>query len=207
MFNHHLRECLDLCRYSVAGFDHAPATLEGLIVDARSWRIEVFVVSVEGTGSEFFMVPRSGFVSLDDAARTLTLDVPDRASAATEGPLTAALQDTPRFDAAALPGMTLFGRDGPAGTIVDLLVNVDLWQLRYFVIEVDSGLVATDIEWASSLARGSDEVVVDLPAVAIATAPAYDSIDNFCSGDEEAMYRHYTRSEFVLPAAGGRLNH
>lgn len=197
MFNHRLREVRDLCNYRVTGAGTAPATIGGLIVDATDWRVDTFIVMPDAPRSDPIAVPRSCFRSLDDDSRTLTFEITDEVLATSSVHSGRELQGTPRFDAVSLPGHTLYGRDEPAGTIADLLINVELWQLRYFIVEADTAVVLTDIEWASSLARGSDKVEVDLPAIAISTAPPYESIRNLCSGDEEALYRHYTRSEYV----------
>ena len=58
------------------------------------------------------------------------------------------LSGSRRFDACTLIGRTVHGRDGPAGRLGDLLINVELWVLRYLVIDTDERRVLTDIEWA-----------------------------------------------------------
>ena len=204
LFKHRLREVRDLCHYRVTGAGISPAVLSGLIVDAGDWHVDAFVVLREEPARELFVVPTSCFASLDDEARTLSLNVPDEILHTPDARKVPDLHGSSRFDAVKLPGETMFGCDEAAGTIIDLLVNVELWQLRYFIVQADSAVVLTDIEWASSLTRGSDQVIVDLPAVAIATAPPYESISNLCSGAEEALYRHYTRNEFVSLDAAAR---
>lgn len=197
MIRHHLRELRDLCNYSVIGVAGIRPVLTGLVFDAQDWSIRSFVVNRNAPEREPVVVPQSCFRSLDDDRRELRLDLDDQFLDSAERFRPEALVKSTKFDAVTLIGQTIDGRNGPAGKVSDLLINVDLWVLRYFVIDTDSRRVLTDIEWASSLAQGKERLVVDLPAEAIATAPPYEHLSKLSTGDEEALYRHYTRTAYI----------
>lgn len=194
MIKHHLRELRDLCSYSIVGVGTSPATLTGLIFDAKDWSIRSYVVKQEALHREPFVIPLTCFCSLDDVRRELRLDVREELLVSPKHLRPETLAKSTQFDAVAFLGQLIDARNGPAGKISDLLINVDLWVLRYFVIETDERRVLADIEWASSLTEGQERLLVDLPAEAIATAPRYESLGKLCQGDEEALYRHYTRT-------------
>jgi hypothetical protein len=138
------------------------------------------------------MVARSCLRDLDTDACNLAVDVADELSEPAQLYRPDTLAGSTQYDAVELIGRPIEGEDARAGRIVDLLVNVQTWQLRYFVIAAGQRLVLTDVEWASSLTKGGDEVRLDLPAGAVATAPRYEGLGELCSGYEEALYRHYT---------------
>ena len=197
MIKHHLRELRDLCSYRVIGAGTAPATLIGLVFDAKDWCIRSFVVRQDALNRESIVVPQTCFRSLDDDRRELQLEVEDELLASAEGFQPESLSESTQFDAVEFIGGTIDGRDGPAGRVSDLLLNVDLWVFRYFVVDSDGRRVLTDIEWASSLAQGKERLRVDLPAEAIATAPPYENLGELCQGDEEVLYRHYTDTAYL----------
>jgi len=198
MIKHYLRELRDLCSYRVVGAGDAPAMLTGLIFEARDWCIRSFVVRQNALKRESIVIPQTCFRSLDDDRRELQFEVDDQLLASAECFQPESLVESPQFDAVAFLGRTIDGRDGLAGRVSDLLVNVDLWVLRYFVIDTDSRRVLTDIEWASSLAEGRERLLVDLPTEAIATAPPYENLGELCQGDEEVLYRHYTHTAYLF---------
>lgn len=203
MLRHHLREVQDLCDYRVTGIGAAASKLEGIVFDAGDWRVRSFIVRQDTPAAEPILVPRSCFRAIDDVTRELALEIPDAMAQPLERFRPGSLGDSTSFDAAALIDQPIRGTDTPAGRIADMLVNVNIWQMRYFVIATGAGHVLTDIEWASSLAEGSDEVRLDLPADAVATAPQYPGLAELCSGHEGDLYRHYTRREFIGRSATG----
>ncbi len=194
MIRHYLREFRALCEYDVIGVGENPGSLTGLIFDAVDWHVCSFVVRHDTAFPVPVLLETSTFSAIDDDARELRLDVD------TEDPATISvfdpdgLADSSLFDAAALIGAEIDAVDGPAGRIDDLLVNVKIWQMRYFIISTDDKRILTDIEWASSLASGTRQPSVDLPRMAISTAPVYERLEELRSGHEEALYRHYTGS-------------
>lgn len=195
MFSHHLRQIRDLCGYRVTGIGTGTSELSGLVFDAAEWQVRSFVVRLAMSAvDQVVMIPRACFRNLDDAAGQLALQVRDELPEPARIFRPDALAGTARYDATDLIGRPIEGEDGRAGRVVDFLVNVEFWQLRYFVIATGKRLVLTDVEWASSLASGSDEIRLDLPADAIASAPPYEGLGELCSGYEEALYRHYTSS-------------
>lgn len=203
MLRHYLREVRDLCDYRVTGIGAAPAELAGIVFDAGDWRVRSFIVRQGTAAAEQIVIPRSCFRAIDDGTRELALEISDAMSEPLERFRPDTLAGSTSFDATSLIDQPIRGTDAPAGRIVDLLVNVNIWQMRYFVIATGAGQVLTDIEWASSLAEGSDEVRLDLPAEAVVTAPQYPGLAELCSGHEEDLYRHYTRSEYGVRTASG----
>lgn len=199
---HFLREVADLCNYGVVESHKPLGSLTGLVFDPKSWRVEQFQISTLEVPDEPVFAPVQAFRSLDDEHRQLKIDLAG-------GPLVAPAPDSSKTLAAAgladtssLIGHTVNGRDGPVGKVIDLLVNVDLWQLRYLVIESETGHALTDIEWCVSVGDGEQPPRIDLPAKAIAMAPPYRDLHEICSGYEAALYRHYTSRAY---AGNGRI--
>ncbi|MGD8339288.1 MAG: hypothetical protein PVH89_00820 [Gammaproteobacteria bacterium] len=192
MIQHHLRELQALSRYTVVGIGAEPATLAGLVFDTKDWGIRSFVVRQNALGDEPVVIPPTWFRSLDDNRRELNFEAEGEVSASARLFDAEALSGRGQFDAVPLIGRTVGARNGPAGRIIDFLVNVDLWVLRYFIIDIDGRRVLTDIEWASGLSQDRELPRIDLPAEAVATAPPYESLVGLSVGYEEALYRHYT---------------
>lgn len=197
IIKHHLREVRDLCSYRIVGTSQALGTLSGLVVDPESWKVAGFLISRRSEPGDPHVIPVQSFRTIDDAQRTLEIGQPGEGLRSAQP----GRPDTPAsgqpVDTSAIIGRSIDGRDGPAGRIVDLLVNVNVWELRYLVIESESRRVLTDIEWCSSVNEGKKRPRVDLPAVAINTAPPYQALEELCSGYEEALYRHYTNRAYV----------
>jgi len=201
MIKHYLREFLDLGNYGIVGLGTTPAKLETLVFDAADWSVSGFIVSDDSTAGEPVKLTPSMFRSIDDEARLLHFDTSVEAIVEW-APSSGVGEATTLYDARELLDRDINGTDVTAGRIVDLLVNVNLWQMRYFVIDTGGRRVLTDIEWASSLSRGTAQPAIDLPGKAVATAPAYEHLDELCSGYEEALYRHYTRRVYATNAGG-----
>lgn len=194
---HFLREVAELCNYRVVDSRKPLGSLAGLVFDPKGWHVKQFEISALQSPNKPVFASFQTFRSLDDERRQLEIDLGDK-------PLSIAAPDPSKTLSAAglastgsLIGQTINGRDGPAGMIVDLLVNVDIWQLRYLVIESETGRALTDIEWCVSVGAGEQPPSVDLPAEAIAMAPPYRDLHELCSGYEEALYRHYTSRTYA----------
>ena len=171
---HHLREVRDLCGYRIVGASRPLGTLSGLVFDPVTWKVGRFVVYRGDMQRDRVMVPVQRFRSIDDGRRELLVEAPDATLDSAEPYRPERLAGARLIDTSSLIGKTLDGRDGPVGTISDLLVNVDVWTLRYLIVESGSKRALTDIEWCSSLNDGK-RPCIDLPAEAIATAPPYQA--------------------------------
>lgn len=197
MITHHLRKVTDLCAYTVVGAGDPLGMLSGLVFSPDNWHVRHFVIMGESLPRKPVVLPTQLFRAILDDSRKLEVDVsaPALRSAAEYRP--AQLAGSNLFDAAGLIGRRLDGSDTSAGKVADLLVNVHVWALRYFLIDTPSGRVPVDVEWCSSLDADQDGISVDLPAQAIATAPPYQGLGEFCSGYEQALYRHYTSRSYL----------
>ena len=198
IIKHHLREVQDICGYSIVGQGQTLGALTGLVFDPQSWDVLHFLITESGTQGKPVGVPVQLFRSLDDVNRTLEVGLTREGLRSAEHYTPDVLARKGLVGTTAVVGKIVDCSDGPAGRIGDLLVNVDVWQLRYLVIEAGSTRVLTDIEWCSSFDDCQAHPVVDLPAEAIITAPPYEALEELCSGFEEALYRHYTSRAYVI---------
>ena len=201
MIRHNLRELRELCTYRIAGIGAEGGTLTGLVFDAADRHLRSFVIGHNMPLRKLVEIPASFFSSLDDDRRELQFRIEAGLLQSAEEYQSSTPSERNQFDAVALIGRTINGRDGTAGQISDMLLNVEFWLLRYFVIDMADRRVLTDIEWASSLTEGQSSLHLDLPARAIVTAPAYEGLSELRQGDEEELYRHYTRATFASSSA------
>ena len=197
MIRHNLRELREISTYSVAGLGTGQASLSGLVFDAADWHLRSFVIEHNMQYPSPVEIPARFFASLDDRRRELGFRIEAEALRSAGKYRPSQPSERNQFDAVALIGRTIEGRDGTAGLISDLLLNVELWLLRYFVIEIAGRRVLTDIEWASSMTESQSGLCLDLPARAVVTAPAYEGLGELSKGDEEELYRHYTHAAFA----------
>ena len=161
--------------------------------DPADWAIRSAVVANHLTLRESIQVPIGLFRALADEREELYFDDACDAVLPADGP-----GQTLLADAADLLGRSVAGGgDQVAGSIDDLLVNIDLWKLRYLVVSTGPGRVLTDIEWCASVGGEGQCLSIDLPAAAVTGAPPFEGLDRLCIGYEEELYRHYTSRKYV----------
>lgn len=192
MTRHHLRQLRDLLHFTVVSEGGPLGKLAGLIFDPADWTIRNVIVAERGNDREPIRVPVRFFRSIVDERRELCFDVAGEVLLSHGDHQIGGPPQSPAIDAADLPGRSVAGCDDVAGSVDDLIVNVEVWQLRYLVVRTDAGRVLTDVEWCSSFDGDSPCLVLDLPAAAVTGAPLYEGLDKLCIGYEELLYRHYT---------------
>lgn len=183
---HNLRELQDLLSYRVITPEQPVGQMRGLAFTANDWKVCDFLV---GNESESLVIPTTRFRAIHDARKELELE---STSGASVGP------SVHLHDAARMLKHKVIASDGPAGTVLDFLINVATWQLRYFVINTPGPRVLTDVEWCVGMDHQAETVTLDLSAQKLATAPPYTELTELCQGDEEALYRHYTGWERAM---------
>lgn len=191
MTQHLLRKWTSLRGMRVVRDGEAIGRLAGLGFNDKTLRVAEFLVDTKDAECVPVRLPVDRAAVLDEPRRELMVE----RSGATSGRSEPGRDARAPVDAHALLGKTIQCLDGPVGPVADLLVNIDVWMLRYFLVGVGEHRVMTDIEWCSSF-NGGDGPALELPVKALETAPAYPGIDALCSGFEEALYRHYTRRKF-----------
>jgi hypothetical protein len=192
MISHQLRQLRDLLGYSVMSGDKPLGKLTGLAFDPADWAIRAAVVDDPVTSRDLVQIPIGLFRALADERRELCFDYAGEAVLPAGGP-----GHSVPAEAAALLGRQVAGGGQVAGSIDDLIVNIDSWQLRYLVVRTGTGRVLTDIEWCSSLGEDGQCLSLDLPAAAVTGAPPFEGLDRLCIGHEEALYRHYTSRKYA----------
>lgn len=196
---HHLRELGSLQHYRVLDSRGVEGHLRGVVFDPRSWRVGRLVVNADHASAGQFFVPVQAVRLIDDEARRIEVELTERPPLSSQRDLAESLAEAGLGCSHDLIGQEVLGLDAAAGRIADLLVNVDVWQLRYLVIVAGTNTVLTDIEWCVSIGNHNTSPRIDLPAKAVATAPPYHGLDELCIGHEEALYRHYTQRAYVSP--------
>ncbi len=197
MTSHHLRQLQDLLRFTVVSEDGPLGKLAGLVFDPADWQIRHAVVAAQGTNREPVLVPIRFFRSIADKRKELHFDIAGEVLLSPGGLRGGRLAQPPLADAANMLGWLVAGRDEPAGRIDDIVVNIDIWRLRYLVVRTDAGRVLTDAEWCSSFRGSGPCVTLDLQAAAVTGAPPYQGLDELSIGDEEVLYRHYTSRKYA----------
>ena len=192
MTSHHLRQLRDLLQFTVVSEGGPLGKLAGLLFDPADWTIRNVIVAERGNDREPIRVPVRFFRSIVDERRELCFDVAGEVLLSHGDQQIGGLSHSALIDAASVLGRSVAGCDDVAGSIDDLIVNIDVWQLRYLVVRTDAGRVLTDVEWCSSFDGDSPCLMLDLPAEAVTGAPPYKGLDELCIGYEELLYRHYT---------------
>ncbi len=199
---HHLRELTTLHHYRVRDSRGLEGQVLGVVFDPRSWRVGRLVVNADHASQGAFFVPVQEVRSIDDEAQRIDVELSERPPLSSRQDIAESLSEAGLGYSRELLDQEILGLDGPAGRITDLLVNVDVWQLRYLVIAAGTSSVLTDIEWCISIGDHDKSPRIDLPATAVAAAPPYRGLDELCIGYEEALYRHYTQRAYSSdPAA------
>lgn len=88
--------------------------------------------------------------------------------------------------------------DMVGGSVIDLLINVREWCLRYFVVRNAERDVLLHASWVTGLSADNSAAIIDgLAAESLLTAPPYEGVEQMTPGYEDTIYRHYTHREFV----------
>jgi sporulation protein YlmC with PRC-barrel domain len=194
---HYLRELSSLYQYRVTDPDGEVGMLTGVLFEPFSWRVSRLIVDPDAGVDRHVFVPVREIRSISEQACRIDVDHAGTRPYLSRHEVEAAVSEAGLASSDDLVGHDIQGLDGNAGRVADLLVNVDVWQLRYLVISAGAGAALTDIEWCVSIGGGDASPRIDLPAAAIATAPRYGGLDELCIGYEEALYRHYTQRAYV----------
>jgi sporulation protein YlmC with PRC-barrel domain len=194
---HYLRELSSLYQYRVTDADGEVGALSGVVFDPSSWRVARLIVDTDPGKDSHAFVSIDAIRSIDENARNMDVDLTANRPRLSWHEVEAAVGDAGLATSRDLIGQDIQGLDATAGRVADLLVNVDVWQLRYLVIAAGANTALTDIEWCVSIGGGGTSPRIDLPAAAIAKAPTYSDLGELCIGYEEALYRHYTQRAYV----------
>jgi sporulation protein YlmC with PRC-barrel domain len=108
-----------------------------------------------------------------------------------------ALRERPAYNAADVVGCDVITRDGESGKVVDILVDVNHWDLRYLELDTGPKEVLVDPAWTNGIDVENNLIRLDLPADAIDGAPEFRTSTIINSGYCEALYRHYTSRQFL----------
>jgi hypothetical protein len=194
---HYLRELSSLCQYRATDPDGEIGTLSGVVFDPCSCRVARLIVDTETGRDSHAFVSIEEIRSIDEKARNMDVDRATNRSRLSWHEVEVAVSEAGLAVSQDLIGQDIQGLDATAGRVADLLVNVDVWQLRYLVIVAGANTALTDIEWCVSIGGRDTSPRIDLPAAAIAKAPTYSDLGELCIGYEEALYRHYTQRAYV----------
>ena len=90
--------------------------------------------------------------------------------------------------------------DGDIGHVADLLVDADLWAIRYMVVNTSnwwvSHVVLVAPQWVKEVKWRECKVSVDLTRQAVKDAPPYDPAKELDRQLEQEIYRHYGRQGY-----------
>ena len=98
-----------------------------------------------------------------------------------------------------LIGYRIRTRDGEFGEIEDLILEDDIWAVRYLVIRTRRWLAGQTVlvspEWEDCVSWQDEELCVDLESEAIGTAPPYDPDLPLVPAYERTLMDHYSHWE------------
>lgn len=193
--NCYLREFLALRRYRVLGPDGADGALVGIVFGRPDWPVESLVADL---GTRMHVAPEHVRGLIDDPP-CVRLDAMERPSGTDAEPTPLA----PGVDAESLLGCAIVssGDKATTGSVADLLINVNDWHLKYFVVDNGTRLVLLHASWVRGASVGASRLLIDgvLPR-ALQSAPAYAGLATLTPGYEDVIYRHYTRRDFIPDA-------
>lgn len=184
----YLREYRRLKRFAVVQADGSAGVLLGSVFDERDWRIAALETDAGGRR----LVDVSTISQVVDQPPQILLRPVLR-------PIEIGAVPAPRrLETDRLLGCSVLSHDGPAGRVADLLVNIDNWRIKFFVVDNGQRLVLLHVAWATSVEFPSSKVGVDLPAEALLSAPEYAGIGVLTPGYEDVVSRHYTQRDFRI---------
>jgi hypothetical protein len=104
----------------------------------------------------------------------------------------AALKARPSYNSRELSGCLVSARGENSGKVVNFIVDVEHWDLLFFDLEIDNKEVLVEPVWTSDIDLPARRIRLDLPATAIATAPACRNPAHVDRGYCEAIYDHFS---------------
>jgi hypothetical protein len=100
----------------------------------------------------------------------------------------------------AVKGYHIHAIDGDVGHVEDFLVDDQTWAIRYLIVNTSNWWVGHQVlvatEWIEEVSWMQSKITTTLNRQQIKDAPAYDSQRLLNRGDEEGIYRHYTRQGY-----------
>lgn len=94
-----------------------------------------------------------------------------------------------------LRGFAVRARDGCIGHVDDLIVQDDIWELRYFVLDTGKWWTGRKVliapQWAESINWGERTVHVNMSVQAVRTSPEWDPNVSLERDYETRLFRHY----------------
>lgn len=107
-----------------------------------------------------------------------------------------------------LDGYHIHALDGDIGHFEDVLVDDRTWAIRYLLVNTGnwwSGhLVLISPQWVDDVSWADSNISVGLTRQAVKDAPPYDEQTPLDRAAEDAIYRHYGRSDYSPPRAARR---
>ena len=149
--------------------------------------------------TEIGIAPTSRISSMDDERRLIHLGM-TREELTHGGPYrqaVAALKARPSYNSEELEGCLVSARGQESGTIVNFIIDVGHWDLRFFELDIGDKEVLVEPVWTNDIDLFRRKIRFDLPASAIAEAPAYQASAEVNRGYCEALYKHYSRHQHL----------
>ena len=107
-----------------------------------------------------------------------------------------------------LGGYHIQALDGDIGHVEDMLVDDRTWAIRYLTVDTSDWwgghLVLISPHWVDEVSWSGSKVSVGLTRQAVQEAPPYDPSVPLDRALEEAIYRHYGRSDHWPPRTARR---
>ena len=107
-----------------------------------------------------------------------------------------------------LGGYHIQALDGDIGHVDDMLVDDHTWAIRYLTVDTSNWwgghLVLISPQWVDEVSWSGSKVSVGLTRQAVQEAPPYDPSVPLDRSLEEAIYRHYGRSDHWPPRTARR---
>lgn len=185
----YLREYRRLKAFPVVQAGGAAGVVAGALFDRRDWRIRGLLIDAGGrrfvdVAAVERIVDQPPQLRLKPGTRPLAVNALNASTVAQQ------------LDTDGLLSCSVVSRDGLAGRLADVLVNVDSWLLRFFVVHSENGLVLLDVTWTTDVDLPEHRIAVDVPAGALRSAPGYQGLQTLTPGYEDIVSRHYTQRDF-----------
>jgi len=92
--------------------------------------------------------------------------------------------------------------DGDIGRVCGLLIDEDIWAIRYFVVNTGNWWLGHKVvlapEWIDDISWSDSRLSVDTTRQAVQDAPGYDSVAEVNRRLEIVIYRHYGRMGYWM---------
>jgi sporulation protein YlmC with PRC-barrel domain len=97
-------------------------------------------------------------------------------------------------------GYYIKAADGDIGHVNDLIVDIDSWQINYFVVDTGNILpgkkVLISLQWIKDISWSKSKVEVELTCAKVKDSPAYDPDAPVNREMEEVIYDYYGRPKY-----------